>query len=256
MSVWKRLSRSLAVGTLLAFATTACEEKKDPAANAASAKASATPVEEEEPEPPKPTGPPALVVDEIGLKVGFTTILAGKPDTQRRLDAELDGVKEHLDGKTLDVQVDRKTKIEWVMMMLDALAKRGATGFGVSTSTRDEYPSKLELTPASALSSPKPCSIVGMILEDRSTAVWQLSGGVANRRAKGMAGPDLTMTGETIERKAKACDSGIFFFSGDDIVEWGLAYDLAASTKTLKKASFDKHVLLPKIPTAGHEVEL
>jgi len=96
-----------------------------------------------------------------------------------------------------------------------------------------------------------------MVLEDRGTAVWKLSGGVATKHGKGMAGPDLSMTGDNIERFAKGCkQSSILFVSAGPSVEWGLAYDLAASAKTLTKASFDAFVLLGKTPVPGHPVTL
>jgi len=40
------------------------------------------------------------------------------------------------------------------------------------------------------------------------------------------------------------------------IIEWGLTYDLAASSKKLEKAKFDTFVLLEKQPVAGRKVEL
>ena len=45
------------------------------------------------------------------------------------------------------------------------------------------------------------------------------------------------------------------FVSGDDGVEWGLVYDLAACTQTLGEDKPTKVVLLPEPPTAGRAVE-
>jgi hypothetical protein len=96
-----------------------------------------------------------------------------------------------------------------------------------------------------------------MVLEDRGTAVWKLSGGVATKHGKGMAGPDLSMTGDNIERFAKGCkQSNLLFVSAGPSVEWGLAYDLAASAKTLQKATFDGFVLPGETPVPGHKVTL
>ena len=96
-----------------------------------------------------------------------------------------------------------------------------------------------------------------MILGDRSAAIWKVSGGTAIKRAKGLAGPDLSTTGETIERFAKGCKaSNMFFVSADETVEWGRAYDLAASTRGLEGVKFDTMVLLEKTPTAGRKVDL
>lgn len=94
-----------------------------------------------------------------------------------------------------------------------------------------------------------------MIMADRGTAVWKLSGGAAGRRGKGMAGPDLSMTGDTIERVAKACkNSSTLFVSAAPEIEWGLVYDLAASTKSLA-GLFDTIGLLTLTPVPGHKIE-
>jgi hypothetical protein len=72
-----------------------------------------------------------------------------------------------------------------------------------------------------------------------------------------MAGPDLSMTGETIERNAKACKEGTqLFVAGAPGVEWGLIYDLAASAYTLTDVRFDSRVLLGETPVPGHKVAL
>jgi hypothetical protein len=96
-----------------------------------------------------------------------------------------------------------------------------------------------------------------MVLEDRGTAVWKLSGGTAMKRARGFAGPDLSMTQETLERLGKACSSAsVIFVSGAEAIEWGLVYDLAGSAKTMPAVKFDSVVLLPETPVPGHKVEL
>ena len=65
------------------------------------------------------------------------------------------------------------------------------------------------------------------------------------------------MTGDNIQRFAKGCkQSSALFVSAAPSVEWGLAYDLAASSKTIDKVSFDTFVLLEDTPVPGHTVEL
>ncbi len=79
----------------------------------------------------------------------------------------------------------------------------------------------------------------------------------ATKHGKGMAGPDLSMTGDNIERFAKGCkQSNLLFVSAGPSVEWGLAYDLAASAKSLPKATFDGFVLLGETPVPGHPIKL
>jgi hypothetical protein len=115
----------------------------------------------------------------------------------------------------------------------------------------------LPFSPELSLKATPDCSVVAMVLEDRGTAVWKLSGGVATKHGKGMAGPDLSMTGDNIARFAKGCkQSSTIFISAGPSVEWGLTYDLAASSKALDKTSFDTFVLLEETPVPGHKVDL
>ncbi|MBK7579975.1 MAG: biopolymer transporter ExbD [Myxococcales bacterium] len=206
---------------------------------------------------PKPVGPPELGIDDLGPKVGFSRVLLDKPEGRDKLAEELRQVKSHFEGKEATLVVIRKAKLTWVTTMLAELAKIGASKVIVKTETRAEYPGELAFTPEAKAPKPEPCAVVAMILEDRSAAVWKIAGGTAIKRAKGLAGPDLSTTGDTIERFAKGCKgSNMFFVSADASVEWGLAYDLAASTRKLEDVKFETLVLLDKTPTAGRKVEL
>jgi hypothetical protein len=247
---------ALALAALGAFAAAACDDpppKKNPF--------EAPPKETVEPPkdaaPPKPVGPPELAIDDLGPKVGFSRVLLDKPEGRDKLAKELAENKSQFEGKEATLSVIRKAKLSWVMTMMSELGKIGATKVIVKTDTRKDYPGELPFTPEAKAPTPEPCAVVGMILEDRSAAIWKVAGGTAIKRAKGLAGPDLSTTGETIERFARGCKgSNMFFVSSGETVEWGLAYDLAASTRTLEDIKFDTFVLLEKIPTAGRKVEL
>jgi biopolymer transport protein ExbD len=208
-------------------------------------------------EAPKPTGPPDLVIDNLGAKVGWTRVLVDKPDGRDKLAEALKEHKTHLDGKEVILRIDRKAKVDWTVMYMDELAKAGATKVLVKTDTRAEYPKEVRFTPQQKIGTLEQCTVVATILADRGTAVWKISGGTASKRTKGFAGPDLTMTGDTIERYGKACKgSKVLLVSGAEEIEWGLVYDLAASAKKLEDVSFDEVVLLRERPTAGRKVEL
>jgi hypothetical protein len=171
--------------------------------------------------------------------------------------ALLKPAEKFVDGQDVTLLVDRSAKLPWVVAFVDELGKIGAKHVLVKTETRKEFAPSLPFSPELALKSPPECSVVAMVLEDRGTAVWKLSGGVATKHGKGMAGPDLSMTGDNIERFAKGCkQSSLLFVSAGPSVEWGLAYDLAASAKTLQKATFDGFVLLGETPVPGHAVKL
>lgn len=183
--------------------------------------------------------------------------MVDKPGGAAELAKKIAAKKQFVSGKDVKLVVARDAKQSAVAAMLDALGRAGASGVTVHTQTRKDLPAALEFTPETSLHSPAPCSVVTMVLADSSTAVWKLAGGMAIKRARGFAGPDLAMTGESLERAGKACkSSNLLFIAGEPKVEWGLVYDLAAEGKSLKKANFQRFVLLAKPPIAGRKVDL
>lgn len=247
----RALGRTLAL-TALTVMVSACD---DPPATVG-------PVASTTPEPvltaaPKPEGPPELSVDDLGPKVGWSRVLLEKKEGPANLAKELGEVKEHLSGKDVKLTVDRKAKLDWVMAMFAELERQGVSSIQVATDSRADYPKELKFVPQGKRKDAKDCSLVVSVLEDRSTAVWKLSGGTATKRRKGFAGPDLTTTGETIEQRKATCPDGSdLFLTASEGVEWGLVYDLGASTTQLEKAKFDDYVLLLTRPVAGRKVEL
>jgi hypothetical protein len=205
---------------------------------------------------PKKETAPELEIDNVSTKVGFERALLHNPEGRAKLVQLLGDAKRWFEGKDVVIKVDRKAKVPWVATYLDELGKLGPAKITIRTDTRREYNQEQRFTPEAKVQA-APCSVVGMVTSDFSTAVWKLSGGVAGKRPKGMAGPDLSMTGETIERFAKGCkESSTFFVSVADGVEWGLAFDLGASSRVLEKAKFEDTVLLGEIPTPGHKVDV
>jgi hypothetical protein len=208
-------------------------------------------------EVPKPKGPPELSIDNLSPKIGFSRVLLQKPTDREKLKNEILAVRNDFSGKEATVSIDRKADSKWVIAMLEELANIGAQPIVIKTSSRTDFTQQLTMDVPFRAGKVADCSVVTAILADRSTAVWKLSGGTAARRGKGLGGPDLSMTGETIERYAKACkQSNTLFVSGAEGIEWGLIYDLAASTKKLEKVSFERIILLSEPPTAGRAVKL
>jgi hypothetical protein len=206
---------------------------------------------------PKPAGPPTFEIDTLSAKVGFERALLDQRDGRTNLINLLKPTEKYVSGNEVTLIVDRSAKLPWVIAFIDELGKVGAKRVLIKTETRKEFASSLPFSPELSLKTVPDCSVVAMVLEDRGTAVWKLSGGVATKHGKGMAGPDLSMTGDNIERFAKRCKhSSTLFVSAGPSVEWGLAYDLAASAKTLANASFDAFVLPGETPVPGHKVSL
>jgi hypothetical protein len=207
--------------------------------------------------PPPREGPPDFEIDTVGPKVGFSRAVLEVRDGRQRLASDLAEQKKYIEGQEVKLRVDRKAKLPWVIAYVDELGKLGPSKLVIRTDTRKEFSPELAFKPELKVGGAAPCSVVGMIMADYTTAIWKLSGGVAGKRGKGMAGPDLSMTADTIERLGKGCkDSNLFFVSVAEGIEWGLAFDLAASAKALTPVPFDQMVLLGETPVPGHKVEL
>ena len=207
-------------------------------------------------EPPKPEGPPELSLDSVGPKVGFTRIVLQKAEDYDKLQKEIQGVRDQYNGKDAHVIASRDTNTQWVVAMLKDLEEIGASALYVRTQTRKEFSGELEFLSQQKAATRPSCSVVAIVREDRGTAVWRLSGGTASKRSKGFAGPDLSMTADTLERYYKGCkQSDTLFVTGAEGIEWGLVYDLAASARKLEKASYEHLALLSEPPTAGRPVK-
>lgn len=201
--------------------------------------------------------PPAFTVDESGARVGYELFLVDRPNGIEELKKELDLQKDYVAGKELTVSIERKAKLPWVQTFLSALEEKGASGFVLKSKTRPDYPKSLNFATLSSVKDAPQCSVVTMIQEGGTTATWTLAGGKARQRKRGLGGPDLSTTASTIESVAKACKkSDVLFVSADPVMQWGLVYDLAASTAGLEDASFGRRVLLPETPTVGKKVNL
>src|SRR5438552_2063347 len=156
-------------------------------------------------EPPKPKGPPEFVVSSEGPKIGWTYVLLDKPDGKRKLANEIGTNKEYVAGKDVPLRVDRNAKLSYVGEMVHALADGGATSVVVSTETRPDFPKTVKFAPASSGKSAPSCSVVTKVLTERRNVVWTLKGGTAVKSPKGLAGPDMAMTQDSLDAAARRC---------------------------------------------------
>jgi hypothetical protein len=242
--------RRLALFALVA--ATACEDKPKPAPAPTS-----TPAPESTPTPPpRPTLPPTLIVDTSGALVAGARVGLDTQGAAERLRSELEPHRSFIDKQEVRMTAERPSKPAFVSALINALSAAGASRVIVRTSTRSDFPPEVGFIALDNARSAPPCTLVAMITADRGSAVWSLAGGAAGKRGKGMAGPDLTLTGETIETRAKSCPgSQLIFVAGAEGVDWGLVYDLAASTKRLTRSVFSDTALLPKPPVPGHKID-
>jgi biopolymer transport protein ExbD len=244
----------LVLSTLLACG---CDEPAKPAGGAGSAAAAATSAAPPTaPTPaPKPTSMPDVIVDPDGPYISGTRINLADPTGPEKLVKVVKDLP--IQGNPVTVQADRKAKIPHVAAVVGALGDAGAPKIIIKTDGRNDLPKELKVTPQEKVSSPPSCAIVAMVLKDLSTAIWPLKGGLGKRQRKGLAGPDLSHTGEALEKELAACDSTVAFFSSDESVTWELAFNLAGTVLVSdKKKKIDTLVLLREEPVAGRAVTL
>ncbi len=239
-----------------AFALVACDDppKASGTSGGASAPRSAAPV------PtvaalPKPKTMPQIIVDTDGAYIGGGRINLAEATGAEKLTK---AVKElPIEGKAVTIQAEKKAKTSFVAAVVAALGESGAPRVIIKTEGRGDLPKEITVTPESRVSAPPGCSVTATVLKDLSTALWPVKGAMAKRQRKGLAGPDLSHTGEEATKQIAACESTMAFFSSDDEVAWELAFNLAGTVvKADEKKKIDTLVLLREEPVAGRPVTL
>jgi biopolymer transport protein ExbD len=206
-------------------------------------------------ERPKPTTMPDLIVDADGPYLGGQRVNladAKGPEKLTKIVGDLP-----INASPVTLMADKKAKASAVSAVVAALGDAGAPKVIIKTDGRNDLPKELVVVPPSRAASPAACSIVASVLKDFSTAIWPFKGGTARKQRKGLAGPDLSHTGEQLEKDLAACDSTAALFSGDDGVAWESVFNLAGTILVSdKKKRVDTLVLLPEEPVAGRAVTL
>lgn len=243
----------LAIGALLA----ACDDDppKSTGGKGASTSTAATTAAPTPPAPIKPKGMPELTVDNDGPYLGGTRINLADPQGAEKL-AKV--VKElPINGAAVTLIVEKKAKTSSVAAVVAALGEAGAPKVTIKTDGRDDLPKEITVTPEVRVASLPACTVTTMVLKDLSTAIWPVKGGTAKKQRKGMAGPDLSNTGEQITKDLAGCDSTIALFSGDEAVPWENAFNLAGTAlKADEKKKIETLVLPREAPVAGRAVTL
>jgi biopolymer transport protein ExbD len=239
------------------FLATACDDTPKPGGSstakpAATTSAAPAPVETAR---PKPTTMPEILVDTDGPYIGGSRVKMGEPDTAEKL-AKL--VKDlPINGNPVEIRAEKKAKPQHVSAVVEALGAAGAPKVKIKTEGRGDLPKEITVTPEGRIGSAPACSVVATVLKDFSTAVWSVKGGMAKKQRKGLAGPDFSHTGETLEKELGSCDSTDAFFQGDESIAWELVFDIAGEILVSdKKKRLDTLVLLHEEPVAGRPVAL
>lgn len=229
----------------------------DKPATSASATASAAEAPKAAPTPkPKSDEMPVVSVDDMGPYIAGERMKLKEPGGPEKLKKVVGDLPIH--GKEVTLVVLKKGKVPDVMAVVRELGAAGAPTVKIKADGRDDLPKELVVVPQSKLTEKAlPCSITAMVDKDLSTAVWAIQGGAGKKHSKGFAGPDLTLTGESIQKALKKCDSTVAFFSADESLDWELAHNVGG---TLMKSDEEKKVkalvLLDEVPVPGRPVKL
>lgn len=247
--------RAALLGAVLcAGLVSACDDDKKPATPDAAAVASTAPPATTT--APAPVRMPEVTLAEKSVQVGIDELQLGIPS----FDTALNGLlkKYPIDTPEFVVfNVDRKVPTPLATKITYALFDAGAKSIEVRTKPRGSFPDHLRLTSDKQVGKVLPCTFAGTITDNLGVAFWPIQGGTAKRYTKGMAGPDLSAMHEVFQKEEAGCASTVFFFSADDSIEWGHAYDLATSMLAHDpKYKITKLVLLRQSPAAGKPLKV
>jgi hypothetical protein len=168
------------------------------------------------------------------------------------LDVRFDHVAELAGAvtKTVSVVAMRNAKPSQVTATLSALRRAKAAGAVVKSDARDGTTQKL---PIAFTSTVPDCTTVAWIAKDASIEVWPAGGGAAHRVTKGLAGPDMTLGLEAMRKQWSGCGSSQIVLGADDVLTWGLVFDLGTSALQAPGARADTAVLVSSA-NPGHKL--
>lgn len=256
--VWSRLPKNahtiLLVATVVGACVAACDDEQKPTkpeADKPVVTASATTAA------PAPKRMPEVTLHTKAVQMGMDELMLTAPSFDVTLSNLL---KKHpvAEPDVVVFNVDRKVKTPLATKVFYALIDAGAKSIEVRTKPRGSFPDKLVITSQTAIGGDiPPCSFVGLIMENLGATFWRVRGGTAKRYTKGMAGPDLSAMHEVMFKEGPSCNSKLFFFSGDEEVDWGHTYDIATSVKAHDPPyEIDKYVLLREEPVPGKPISI
>jgi hypothetical protein len=206
----------------LALAVAAGCDKDAPKSDAPEAAAPASTPASAPPEPPRA---PDIVVDSSNVSIGQDRVATGEPALADKVAVFVTG-RPMIEGQTVSVVVMRNAKPSGPLAVIAALRKAKAAGAILRTDGRDGSTQKL---PISFATSAPDCATVAWIAKDAAIDVWPAGGGTAKRIVKGLAGPDMTLGGEAVQKQLSGCSASQIFVGEDEGLTWGLVFDLATN---------------------------
>ena len=202
------------------------------------------------PQAPAKKGPARIELNAETLIVSGES-LGSRDEWSKRLAIVLAG--ERVTQEAINLEVDRKAKPSAVRQVLEAVRAQKPKSLAISTTHRSGNLTKIETYLGTA--EPEACVATGFISKEASISVWAASGTTAQKFAKGLGGPDMTMGGGALSKARAACPSGRVVVGADDVVIWGLIVDLVvSSTPPLTKDAVELMLVDGLVP--GRKVKL
>jgi hypothetical protein len=242
-----RLGRAF-LGLLAVTGLVGCDEPSDRAVPV---------VEAAPPQPPAPTAPPApprapdIILDTSTVAIGRDHVPVGELGLVDKVGVFLKGAPA-IEGATVSVVAMRGTKPSAVAAVVAALHRAKAAGAVVKSDARD---GTTQSVPVSFPAQVADCATAAWIAKDASIEVWPAGGGTAKRVLKGLAGPDMTLGTEAMRKQWSSCGASELLVGADDVLTWGLVFDLATSALQASATRITTTVLLTS-PSAGRKVAL
>jgi hypothetical protein len=177
------------------------------------------------PAPREPPRAPDIVIDGSNVSVGSDRLATGELGLADKLAVFLTG-RPMIAGNAVSFVAMRNARPSQVAALVTALRKAQAASAIVGTEARDGTTQRVPLTFPGSLSD---CVTVAWIARDGAIDVWPAGGGTARRIIKGLAGPDMTLGTEAMRRQWTRCGAAELVIGSDDVMPWGLVFDLATA---------------------------
>jgi hypothetical protein len=129
-------------------------------------------------------------------------------------------------GNAVSLVAMRNARPSQVAAVLSALRKAKAASAIVATEARDGTTQKVPMAFPGGIAG---CVTVACIARSGAIDVWPAGGGTARRVIKGLAGPDMTLGTEAMRKQWSHCGASELVVGADDVMPWGLVFDLATA---------------------------
>jgi hypothetical protein len=201
--------------------------------------------------PPAPPKAPDIIIDTSTVAIGHDHVPVGELGLVDKVAVFLRGAPA-IAGATVSVVAMRSAKPSAVASVVAALHQAKAAGAVVKSDARD---GTTQTVPVSFPASVQDCATAAWIAKDASIEVWPAGGGTAHRVLKGLAGPDMTLGTEALRKQWSSCGASELVVGADDVLTWGLVFDLATAALQASATKVTTTVLVTTV-SPGRKVAL